>query len=272
MHHDHHGPGDGAVDAVRDAAHGRTAHGIARAGLTARGTVYVLIGVIGVQIATGRRAEADQYGAITHLLRQPFGAALVALTAVGLGGYGIWRVSEAFFGVIGNDSTFARLQSAFRGGVYLFFCSTTVAVLFGSQNSQVRQQRGFTAEIMSHPGGRALILSIGVGTVLVSLWLTFEGLTRRFMRYFPDGLAPPVRRLIEITGVVGNTVRGIVFATAGVLLVIGAWEYEPAGASGIDGAVRAIQERGGVGALIVASLGLITFGAYGLLEARFRRV
>lgn len=258
---------------VREAAESRYAHGLARAGLTARGVVYLLIGVIALQIAAGKPGEADQRGAIAHLLHQPFGTALVVLTAIGLGGYALWRLSEAAFGVVGNrGSTFARLQSAFRGGVYLFFCCTTIAVLLGSETSQVSQQRGFTAEVMDHTGGRALVLAVGIGTVLVSALLAFEGVTRRFMRYFPDTLATGTRRLVELTGLIGGTARAIVFTTAGVLLMIGAWEYDPAGASGIDGAVRSLRDNGGIGALVVAGLGLVVFGVYGLLEARFRRV
>ena len=272
VHAEHH-PAADAVEVVREATESRFAHGMARAGLTARGVVYLLIGVITLRIAAGKSGEADQRGAVAHLLHQPFGTALVLLTAIGLGGYALWRLSEAAFGVVGNrGSTFARLQSAFRGGVYLFFCCTTFAVLLGSNTSQVSQQRGITATVLDHTGGRTVVVAVGVGTVLVSALLLVEGVTRRFMRYFPAALATGTRRLVEVTGTIGATARSIVFAIAGVLLVGGAWEYEPAGASGIDGAVRWFRDNGGIGALLVAGLGLVVFGLYGLLEARFRRV
>jgi len=263
-----------AVGATRDIANSSYADGLARFGLTARGLVYIVMGLLAVAVANGNRKEVDQKGALRELLNQPFGTVMVILLAIGFACYALWRLSEAAFGVTGDPgSNFARVQSAFRGLVYAFFAVTAVAVLRGSHESQAKQQRGLAADVMSHTGGRWLVGIVGLAVVVVGLVLVVEGITRRFMRYFPEGrLDAAVRRVIQVVGVVGNTARGLVFAFVGALVVIGAWTYEPSKVSGIDGAVKTLRDHSLTFMLVLAGLGLVVFGCYGLLEARYRRV
>lgn len=276
-HPGHHSVGEGvhdAVHAVHEAADSRYAHAFARAGLVARAVVYVVIGILALRVAFGREAEADQRGAVTQLLHQPFGEALVVLMTIGLAGYAAWRLSEAAFGAVGDPgSKAARVQSAWRGGIYAFFTVSAISILFGSEESQVGQQQGVTAEVLSHTGGRTVVGIVGIGVILTGLFLAVEGATRKFMRYFPAShIGPRRRRTIAVLGALGNTARGLVFTLAGILLVVGAWHSDPDGATGIDGAVDLMHESGANGLVVVSGLGLIVFGAYGLLEARYRRV
>jgi hypothetical protein len=55
----------------------------ARAGLTARGSVYLLIGLLAALVAFGKSAEVDQKGALAEVISRPFGGWLVGLAAVG---------------------------------------------------------------------------------------------------------------------------------------------------------------------------------------------
>ena len=64
-----------------------------------------------------------------------------------------------------------------------------------------------------------------------------------------------------------------VFALAGVLVVEAAVTYQPAKAGGIDKALLTLRNQPfGEVLLILAAVGLIIFGIYGLCEARWRRV
>ena len=103
----------------------RTHAGPARAGLSARATVYLLIGVLAVALAVGERhGETDQRSALQALTQHTGGTVLVWLIAIGLFGYALWRFSEAAFGVVGEGKkTGARLQSLVRGLIYLFLAS-----------------------------------------------------------------------------------------------------------------------------------------------------
>ena len=81
------------------------------------------------------------------------------------------------------------------------------------------------------------------------------------------------RRIVELLGVIGTVARGVVFALAGVLVIDAAVTFKPAKAGGIDKALLTLRDQPfGTFLLILAALGLIIFGVYGLCEARWRRV
>jgi hypothetical protein len=247
----------------------------ARAGLAARGAVYVLMGILALLVAQGSRAHLDQKGALAQLLAQPLGAFFVVLLAVGFAAYSAWRLSEAAFGVVGEGRrTGPRLQSLARGIAYAFLAFTAVSVLAGSRAPQSKQQSGYAATVMELPAGRWAVGIVGLVVVAVGAFMVFEGIRLKFMRYFPaDQVSGRSRSLVRILGQVGTIARGLVFVLAGGLVVYAAWAYKPAKAGGIDTALKALQDAPFGGALLaLAALGLIIFGIYGLAEARFRRV
>jgi len=69
---------------ARRASDSPAAHFLARAGLAARGVIYILVGVVAVLVALGQSSrEADQSGALQLLAGKPYG--LVALWLLGIG-------------------------------------------------------------------------------------------------------------------------------------------------------------------------------------------
>jgi hypothetical protein len=268
-------PVDTAQGAARQAAQSRPMNAAARAGLAARGIVYVLIGVLALLVARGARAEADQKGALTAVLQKPYGGWLVALLAVGFACYSLWRLSEAVFGVTGEPpGAGPRLRSLVRGLVYAFLAVTAVLVLRGSTGSQAKQQTSMSAHLMQSTGGRVLVGVAGAAVLVVGLVLVWEGLRMTFMRYFPaDQLSGTTRSVVRVLGLVGTVARGLVFALAGYLVAYGAWTYQPQKTAGMDGALKTLRTwPGGAWLLTAAGIGLIVFGVYGLAEARYRRV
>jgi hypothetical protein len=247
---------------------------LARWGLSARGLIYIVMGLLTLSVARGSSEEVNQSGALREVAHRPFGTVLVALLALGFVCYALWRFSEALFGVTGDPgSTSARVVSAVRGLVYTFLAFTAFAVLRGEAPSGSDQQSGYAAEIMSHTGGRWIVGIAGLAFVALGIYLVIEGLKQKFMRFFPQAqLDEKTRSTIKTVGVVGNVARGAVFTGAGALVVAAAWTYDPEKAAGIDATVKLLQDKNLTWLLIIAAAGLIAFGCYGLLEARYRRV
>lgn len=263
------------VQATRDGADSRPMDWAARLGLTARGVVYLLLGLVAILVARGARAEVDQKGVMQQVIARPFGGAVIALLAMGFACYSLWRLSEAVFGVTGEKpGPGPRIKSLARGLIYGFFAVTAVALLFGSKSSQATQQKTLTAQVMAHPGGRWVVGIVGAVVVVVGLTLVVEGLRLKFMRYFPAGsISPRLRSTVRNLGRVGTVARGLVFALAGALVVSAAWTYQPAKAGGLDVALKTLREQSyGPVLLLLAGVGLMIFGLYGLAEARYRRV
>jgi hypothetical protein len=65
----------------------------------------------------------------------------------------------------------------------------------------------------------------------------------------------------------------VVFALVGVLIIDAAVTDQPAKSGGIDRALLTLRDQPfGPVLLLLAALGLLIFGVYGLCEARWRKV
>ncbi len=264
-----------ATDKARDAADSRPVDWLARFGLAARGSVYILMGLLAVLVARGAKAEVDQKGALRELAARPFGEVVVVLLAIGFAGYAIWRLSEAAFGVVGEPpGAGPRVKSLVRGLIYLGLTFTAVSLLLGSRQSQSKQQTSVTAQVMDHTGGRFLVAGVGLVIAGVGVALVVEGFRLKFMRYFPDGqLSSSLREAIKHLGRAGTVARGLVFTLVGILVVAAAWTHDASKAGGLDEALKTLRDQAyGPFLLALAGLGLMIFGVYGLAEARYRRV
>ncbi|HVD89067.1 MAG TPA: DUF1206 domain-containing protein [Jatrophihabitantaceae bacterium] len=261
---------------VRSAARSQPMARLARAGLTARASVYLLIGALAVALAFGSYAnEPDQQGALEVLTKHTGGVVLVWLIAIGLFAYALWRFSEAAFGVVGDGRKVGpRLQSFARGLIYLFFAITAVRVAIGANaGSQAQRQELWTAKAMQHTGGRWIVGLVGVVIVVCGVVLVMQGLTRKFEKYLQLGrMSPTQRRVVEWLGVAGTAARGVVFALAGVFVIVAAVTANPSKAGGLDQAFRELLTMSGGPVLVfLAGLGLIVFAAYGFAEAKWHR-
>src|SRR5579859_2508630 len=127
-----------AARSARRASRSPAAHFLARAGLTARGVIYLLIGWVAVLVAIGHSSqEADQRGALQLLAGKPYGLVSLWLLGIGIAAYALWRLSEVAFGVTGEkDGAGPRLISLGRTVVYAGFSYLTFTVISGSSRSQ----------------------------------------------------------------------------------------------------------------------------------------
>jgi Domain of Unknown Function (DUF1206) len=249
---------------------------LARAGLAARGVIYILIGWVAILVALGLSShELDQQGALQLLAGKPYGKVSLWLLAIGFAAYALWRLSEAAFGVTGEgNGAGPRLKSLGRAVIYAFFAVLTIKVITGTQGSQSRQQQDLTATAMQHPAGRWLVGIVGVIVVIAGLALVLEGLRHKFMKHLQTGqMNARTRRVVKWLGTIGTSARGAVFALVGVLVIDAAVTHNAAKSGGVDKALLSLQDHPfGKVLLILAALGLAIFGVYGLCEARWRKV
>jgi len=256
------------------AARSDKARALARWGLAARGGIYIVMGFLAFAVANGDTKEVDQSGALREVADQPFGTVLVVLLAIGFVGYALWLLSEAIWGLTSDeDKPSNRAISVVRAIAYVFLAFTAFRVLGGSQSSNSDKQAGYAAELMEHSGGRWLVGIGGVILIGVGIYMFVEGVRKKFLRYFPAGQLDATRRnTVEKLGIIGNASRGAVFAGAGALVIAAAVTYDPDKAAGIDATVKMLHDNNLSWLLIIAALGLIAFGIYGLFEAKYRRV
>jgi type IV secretory pathway VirB2 component (pilin) len=261
---------------ARRASDSPAAHLLARAGLTARGVIYILVGWVAVLVALGRSSrEADQQGALHLLAGKSYGQVSLWLLAIGFAGYALWRLSEAAFGVTGEPpGAGPRLKSLARAVIYAGLSYLTFTVISGTDRSQSRRQQDMTATVMQHTAGRWLVGLAGLIIVICGLVLVVEGVRRKFMKFLRTAqMNARMRRVVELLGMTGTIARGLVFALAGALVIDAAVTHKASQSGGIDKALLTLRAQPfGEFLMMLAALGLVIFGVYGLCEARWRKV
>jgi hypothetical protein len=261
---------------ARRASHSPAAHFLARVGLTARGVIYILIGLVAVLVALGQsKREADQLGALQLLAGKSYGLVALWLLGIGFAAYALWRLSEAAFGVTGEPpGAGPRLKSLGRAIIYAAFSYLTFTVISGTDRSQSRQQQDFTATAMKHTDGRVLVGIVGLVVVICGIVLVVEGARRKFMKLLQTGqMSARMRRIVTVLGMTGTIARGLVFALAGVGVIAAAITHKASESGGVDKALLTLRNQPfGEFLMLLAALGLVIFGVYGLCEARWRKV
>ncbi|MER5294231.1 DUF1206 domain-containing protein [Streptomyces pharetrae] len=275
----HPARGTGAARARR-AANGSVVGTGARWGLVARGTIYLLIGVLALRIATGSGGsrEADSSGAVQELARQPFGEALVWAIGIGLIGMAVWRLSEALFGASGPGGRKAskRALNAGRCVFYGFVAFSVLTFVTSSKNSEGSDatSRDLTSRALELPLGRWLVGLAGLVVLGVGVGIGVRAARRTFHKHLEKArMSRRVQRVVDVLGVTGGVARGLVYAAAGVFVVIAAVDYDPGKAKGLDGTLRALAGTpAGPWLLALVALGLAVFGLFSVALARYRRV
>jgi len=221
--------------AGREVAGSRWFHRLSRMGLLARGVIYLLIGSLAVQIGLGDDGggkEADRKGALETVAGTPGGEVILWLLVVGFAGLALWRFAEAVYGQPVPDGTAPgkRLASLGRGVFYGVACAAILDfTLGGGAQSSDEQSKSFTAKAIGEPGGRWLVLAIGVGFVAWGAGNIVNAVRRKFTEKLETGrMRPRVRTAVEVLGLVGRAARGLVFGTVGVFLAYAAITFDPA--------------------------------------------
>ncbi|MEU6406640.1 DUF1206 domain-containing protein [Streptomyces sp. NPDC046985] len=264
---------------ARRAAKGSVTEVAARAGLTARGVIYLLVGVLALRVAFGDGShQADRGGALATIAQQPFGDVLLWALGIGVAGMALWRLSEVVFGSAGPDGDKAgkRALAAVR---CVFYVSVAWSVLsfaagYGGSRSSDKQSRDLTAQAMGLPAGQWLVGAVGVGVALAGVWVGVQAVRRKYRDKLRLGeMSQNTRRLVDVTGVGGGLARGLIFATAGVFAVRAAVEYQPKQAKGMDDTLRSFAGTpAGPWLLVLVAAGLMLFGLFSFALARWRRV
>src|SRR5947209_5282692 len=81
-----------------DAATSKWVVMLARLGYAIKGVVYLIIGLLAVQLAAGFGGKAtDQKGALQTISSLPAGKFLMVVVTIGLFGYALWSFIQAIF-------------------------------------------------------------------------------------------------------------------------------------------------------------------------------
>jgi uncharacterized protein DUF1206 len=263
------------------AAHGPWLSWIARFGFAARGVLYILIGVLAVELALGQGGRnASQAGALQTVGHQPFGAVLLIAIAIGFAGYALWRFMQAALGHGpeggGEDSAGYRIMALLSGLIYLSFMVLTIRVLTSPHHNAGSKPKPShaAAGVLSLPGGQLVLGIVAIVLIGAGVYQAYRGVTAEFLKEAKTGeMSPVVRTWYERIGRIGYLGRAAVFGLTGALVADAAIANSARKAKGLDGALQKLSNQPyGVVLLLVIAAGLVAFGLYSLADARYRRI
>jgi hypothetical protein len=250
-----------------------------RVGYVARGVIYLLPGYLALRLALGIHGAAiNQTDAIDYIAGGPFGRLMLVGLAIGLAGYALWGAIRAVFDPTqeGHDAKgiAKRLGFASSALAYVGLFAVTIQIL-SPAISHVVGQRHWTSDLLARPFGPWLFVIVGLcwivggGIVQIS-----HGWSGRFIQDLDMSRVSAAERAWVITlGRFGIVARGIVFVLIGMLLIGAALKRDALEAKGMDGALMALAHQPFGRALLAAvALGLVVFGLFSILCARWIRV
>jgi len=263
---------------VRSALSGPWFDRFARAGYTAKGIIFGVVGLLAARVALGERGEqADFYGALGEIGEQPLRWLLLGLLGLGLAFYAAWRVAQGLLDVEGEGSDLRgwAKRSAYIGvgGMYGLLAVYSIGILAG-WSTEEGEIRDLTATVLGWPFGRWLVGAAGVVVVGSGLLELYFALSRKFeVELGRDDLGRFERVCLICAGGFGHTARGVVYSAAGIFAVRAALDFDPDEARGLAETFRELTEQP-FGHLLVGGIaaGFISFGIYCGLLAFHRHI
>ena len=256
----------------------KTIEKLARVGMGAKGVVYLILGTLTAMAAFNEGGQkAGQSDALKFIYNQPFGQILLALLAIGLIGYVVWRFVQAFRDPEneGDDKKgiAKRIGYGVSGLLYAFLAFEAIRMLVqsgssggGGGNKQV------VSMLLEQPFGQILVGLVAVALFVKAVSAIYKAWTGKFMEEINAGqLDHKVRDIIKKTGTAGLAARGIVVGIIGFLFMKAAIQANASQAGGTEGAFSFIQSSSYGSILLgVIAIGLACYGVFMLVKARYK--
>lgn len=272
----------GANRTTRNAATGKWMTGFARLGYAAKGVVYLIIGFLAAKLAIGQGGSAtDQRGALHTIYDQPFGKILLIVVAIGLLAFALWSFIQAIYDTEGKGSKakgiIARLGYAAVGIAYAALALGAYQIATGTGsggNSSSTSTQDATAKLLKLPLGVPLVVIVGLVVLGVAFYLFAKAYQAKFKyKLNLTTLRAQVKRTVIFLGKLGYGALGVVFTIIGIFMIVAALKFNPQEAKGLDTALGELLHLPfGPVLLGIVALGLIAYGVYSFVEARYRRL
>jgi len=251
---------------------------LARVGFAAKALLYGTIGVLAARIPFADTGNTTNTNGAMHAVQEaPFGRLLIGLVAVGLIGYAIWRIVEAIIDPerrgSGVKGLALRSSFAFRGLLHAAFAITALQLAIGNPaESDGNDAERWAARALGIAGGRWVLWAIALSIGAYGAYQIYRAFAAKLSKQLQFGrISQEVGRWIIGVSRVGIAARGIVFGTIAVLFAGSASRQSAATAGGSDDALESLARLGRWPLLAIAA-GLIAYGAYEMLNARYRRI
>jgi uncharacterized membrane protein YidH (DUF202 family) len=254
---------------------------LARFGYAAKGVVYLIIGGLAALAAfTGGGRTTDSRGAFEEILSQSYGKLLLGAVAVGMAAYAVWRFVQAVKDTENKGSNAKgiarRIGYAAIGVIHVGLAYSAAQLIFGSGGGSRGDaaSKEWTATLLAQPFGQWLVGAVGLGFIAFAVSQFYKAYTAKFREKLKTNeMDEKTQTFATRSGQAGLSARGLVFGIIGVFLILAALHSNAGEARGLSGALRALEQQSyGQWVLGIVALGLVAYGLYMLVLARYRRI
>ena len=249
---------------------------IAQAGLTAKGVVYFLLGVLALVAALelGRDTRKINRKEVFLFIEELFmGKALLLIVSVGLACYCCWRLLQALTDTERKGSSLKglvyRVRYAGSGCFYGLLAFVAAKLALSSGNDSVSIWQAFVSEVLQKPMGQWLVIFASAIIALGGAYFIYEGLSERYRKKIREArLGHKAEAVMIKTGKVGYLARGTVWGIFSYLLARAALNAR----KGTAGSAFHFLESASYGTYLLGAvaLGLVFYSLFVFIEARYR--
>lgn len=245
-----------------------------------KGLVYLMTGVLAVMIALyGADGSSASGTVLERLARSAPGTLALAIITAGMLTYATWRFLCAFSG---SDHR-RRYHRSFRsrvaqfgaGTVYTLIALCALSLLVGSADPvSPAEGKLWTAGFLAQTSGRIAAGTIGISMIAGSVFQIRRGFYENFRRDIRTlTLSPGGKRWARRAGICGHAARGIVFGLVGTFLIFTAGTAASGESRGLETTLENLAtEPLGQSLLLIVAAGLVCYGIWCMVEARYRRI
>jgi uncharacterized membrane protein YidH (DUF202 family) len=251
-----------------------------RLGYAARGLVYLGLGSIVLLAALDLTPRAKGAKSLLRAWADwPLGWALIGAIGLGLAGFAAWRFLQAIFDADRHGRSpkawAVRIGQAVSGLVYGGLALSAFELLDQFEDvGELDEEQSIhrtAGTILDLPYGDSLLIGAGLVVLAFGVGNVIQGVMQDFSKRLDCG--DRLCRVVVPLAKVGYGARGLASLPLGVFLVMAGVEARAGEARSWGGALQAVEHQPfGTSALCVVAVGLIAFGLFGLIEARYRRI
>ncbi|MBB4078856.1 uncharacterized membrane protein YidH (DUF202 family) [Lewinella aquimaris] len=250
-------------------------------GYTAKGIVYSLIGIFAIAGVVGGAGGSGggPKAVISWIGTNPFGQVLLFLIGVGLLAYCSWRwytaVQDKKNEGKDKEGIVKRIAYAVSGTAYGILSAHAFKLAFtNSSGGGGQSKQDIIARILSESWGPYVIGAIALIMAGVAIFQLYRAVTNKHM----DGiegqqLSHDERETFKKTGEVGLTARFVVYGIIAYSLFKAATMDDASKFKGIGESLSYIENQSyGAALLVIVGLGLLAYGLFMFIRARYERV
>jgi hypothetical protein len=250
---------------------------LARIGYAAKAVLYITVGLLAAQAGLGRGGRTvDTQGALRVVHHATFGRVALIVVAAGLLGYAIWRIVEGLVDPDrrGTDAKGLALRATFVGRGVLYGALGITALRLAARERpgpHYDQTPHWTEVALELPAGDLLVWLAALAIGGYGFYQLYRAYASKLSRQLTLGELGTTMHWVVGVSRFGIAARGVVFCLIGFLMARAAARHDAAQAGGLR---KSMGLLAGIGRwpFVVVALGLVAYGVYELVNARYRRI